>query len=96
MSSLSFSSPSSQVVKGCGGDKCQRQHNTVIIVRGQATYFFVNGCIRAFVYLYLLAQTLVFVIVLFVDGCMSVHYFVRLAFEGYSSCEVQGLAHIRC
>lgn len=59
-------------------------------------FFFVNGCIRAFVYLYLLTQTLVFVIVLFVDGCMSVHYFVRLAFGGYSSCEVQGLAHIRC
>ena len=33
-----FHQPGSQVVKGCGGDKCQRQHATVIttIPRGHA------------------------------------------------------------
>ena len=61
MSSLSFSSDSSQVVNGCGRDKCQRRHATVITTNSQSnsvTCVIVNDFKWCFVYTLYMARTL--------------------------------------
>lgn len=103
MSSLSFSSACSQVVKGRDRDKCQRQHATVIttiLQRHTARHVFsVNDRMWTFVYtLCMPAHTSAlwaFYMWMFVFGCLGALFFAHLAFQAHS-CKVEVLAHIRC
>ena len=88
MSSLSVSS----LIKGCGGHKCQRQ--PAIGINATWQLLFLCKCMHPSLCLSLFPpQNTCFVIVLVVDACMGVRV---VQFWGHSSCEVQGLAHIRC